>query len=85
LCYIISNSPNPPAPFPEREGGEIIGTPPSPFRGGGGGRGALIANRYDLPYTGKNFLPALFSQNSPENNREISGIEKQSPLIPTFR
>jgi len=42
----LSNSPNPPAPFPEREGGDIIGTPLS-FQGRGRGRGALIANRYN--------------------------------------
>jgi len=33
----ISNSPNPPAPFPEREGGDTSSVLPSPFRGGAGG------------------------------------------------
>jgi len=34
----LSNSPNPPAPFPEREGGDIISTPLSvPGRGWGRG------------------------------------------------
>ncbi len=41
----LSNAPNPPAPFPEREGGDIISTPLS-VSGRGWGRGALIANRY---------------------------------------
>ncbi len=44
----LSNSPNPPAPFPEREGGDIS-VLPSPFRGGAGGGvfyHSLIANRY---------------------------------------
>jgi len=39
----LSNSPNPPAPFPEREGGDIFSAPLS-FQGRGRGRGALIAN-----------------------------------------
>gem|GEM_PF-6109845 len=41
----LSNPPNPPAPFPEREGGD------SPLLSGEGrGRGALIANRYYMPH-----------------------------------
>ncbi len=46
LSDIDTKSPNPPVPFPEREGGDIISTPLS-FQGRGRGRGALIANRYE--------------------------------------
>ncbi len=45
---MTSNSPNPPAPFPEREGGETSSLLPSPFRGGvgGGGVGGGVQETY---------------------------------------
>jgi len=44
----LSTPPNPPAPFPEREGGDI--STPLSFQGRGWGRGALIANHSETDY-----------------------------------
>ncbi len=44
-----SNSPNPPPPFPEREGGDVI-TAPLSFQGRGRGRGALIYIPLNIPF-----------------------------------